>query len=525
MSLTRNLTQPLTRPIPHAITQAVGGGGAVVSNTVDVFLVAGQSNVVGNGTSAQSPAAPYGMRVVSGTISALADPLVMANGSTANTGSAWPAFANEWTAQTGNRCAIVPYGINGSGLVAAGQTWSPTGGWRGFAKDELLSAITAINAHPDYTVGSVYVVWHQGETEAGSINGTTITGSTYEQALEDLAAYWAANIPNLVTVGVVNISGTGAGGGVVDQMAARHAGYQEIRAAQSRAASDSANLSTAYDGAYHFIARGYNKDGTHHNQSGLNLLGKMAARGLANPAPPPTLTSPVLATTNYIDPSTDFVSTRTAAHTTAATTDCIVVAVAMEFHDNASDIGTPAMTFGGVTMRLCGFSNVRFTGGGAGGSVTAAVFYLDAATYGASLSAVTQNIVLTVPGAPRAMDWTVLDTKGIEVAEAEAGGFPAADAGATTATATITTLYPSLIVSAAASIASSASTLTGTLTNSTEVLDNSNNVAGTRSGQSLIGYTWESAPVTAKAITATWSANCTHRTIVSIALRAKIPGE
>lgn len=498
----------------------IGGGG--ISNTVDVFLVAGQSNVVGNGSSASSPAAPYGMRVVGGVISALADPVVMANGSSANTGSAWPAFANEWTAQTGNRCAIVPYGFNGSTLVTG--TWSPTGGWRGYAKDELLSAITAINNHVDYTVGSVYVVWQQGESEATTINGTTITGATYEQALEDLAAYWAANIPNLVTVGVINLSGVGATGGIIRQMDATSSGYQEIRAAQSRACADSANLSVAYDGLYHILARGYNKDGTHYLQSGYNVMGKMAARGLANPAPPPTI-NPVLATTNYIDPSTDFVNTRTAAHTTAATTDCIVVAVSCEFHDSAGDIGMPAMTFGGVAMRLAGYSNVRFTGGGQAGSVTAAVFYLDAETYGTSLSSVTQNIVLTTSGFPRTMDWCVIDTIGVRVAEAEAGGYPPADAGATSVSATITTLYPSLIVTAAASVASSASTLTGTLAGSTEVLDSSTNVSGTRSGQSLIGYTFESAPVTAKTITATWSANCTHRTMAVIALRAKIPGE
>lgn len=516
-------------PVVSAVAQAVAsavlgpstGGGAAVSNTVDLFLVAGQSNAVGVGNSAQSPAAPYGMRVVGGTISALADPVMTAQGVPASTGSAWPAFANEWTAQTGNRCAIVPYAINSSTLVGTGQ-WSPTGGWRAAAITQMTQAITAINAHPDYSIGNVYVVWHQGESEGSTINGTTITGAVYEQALEDLAAYWAANIPGFVTMGVISLAGKGDAG-VVSRMVAVHSGYQEIRSAQVRAVADSANLTMAYSGIYHILALGLIHDGTHYNQTGLNLMGKMAARGMSNPVPPPTLTSPVLASTNYLDPSTDFVVTRTAAHTTASGTDCIVVAVSMEGLDVGSLIATIGMTFGGVSMRKCAFTGVGF--GTPSSAVNAAIFYLDAATYGGSLSGVTQNVVLTVSAAMRIMDWTVIDTAGLEVVESEGGGYPAADAGALTVTATITTQTPALIVTAAASNASSASTLTGTLSGSTEVLDRSINLAGTRSGQSLIGYTWDSAPVQDRVITATWSANCTHRVMVVAALRAKFPGE
>ena len=64
---------------------------------LDLFIIVGQSNAEGRGNSAQSPAVTNGAYISGSTITpTLADPV-----GGASTGSMWPAFANEWFAQTG----------------------------------------------------------------------------------------------------------------------------------------------------------------------------------------------------------------------------------------------------------------------------------------------------------------------------------------------------------------------------------------------------------------------------------------
>ena len=150
MALTRPLTRPLVGALSRGLTQAGAGGG--LSNTVDLFIIVGQSNAVGIGNSALSTPGPGGMYITGTTItpSPLVDPV-----GNANTGSSWPAFSREWATQTGNRSAFVAAASVGSALVTSG--WWPSGTLRSAAVTACNNAITAINASA-FDLGSVYFV-------------------------------------------------------------------------------------------------------------------------------------------------------------------------------------------------------------------------------------------------------------------------------------------------------------------------------------------------------------------------------
>lgn len=515
LGLGGNHTMGLGLSLNRKFQTGVGGG---LSNTVDLFICCGQSNAQGLGNSAQSPASPNNLYITGTTISTLADPV-----GNANTGSAWPAFANEWNVQTGNRAAIVARGVNGSFLLNSGANWSPSGTLRAAAVTACNDAITAINAS-SYTLGNVYFVWLQGESEATTLNGTTITAALYEQALEDLADYFKAQVPSMQGLYVINISGRGGSSSLVTKVDAVHLGFEEIRAAQVRAVADNANLFTAYDGTYHFLARGLLPDGLHYSQTGYNLTGLMAARGVANGQEVLLDEDCFISSANYADPSTTFGTSRTASHTTASGTTFLILAVGIQFQDNNTTAGpqNAQTTFGGVNMRLAGFSEVN--GGSPAGNSCAAIYYIDEAMYGGSLSGVTADVVVRTSNNQRIHSWTAINAKNVQVAQSEGGAFPAAHGGGSGVSYTITTYHPGLIVTAASACADSASALTATVTGATELQD-SGLSTGTRAGQTVTAYSEESAAVAGKTIDVTWSAACTQMAAVSVAFRKKFSGE
>lgn len=488
---------------------------APTPRTIDLFIIVGQSNAEGRGDSAQSPAAPNGRYVSGSTItSPLADPV-----GGASTGSMWPAFCNEWFAQTGRVAAFVEAATGGTALLpdTAGSNWSPSGSLRAAAAAAANTAITAINNAAAYTLGSVYFVWAQGESDAQSINGTTITGPLYEQALEDLAAYFKAQVPQMVTMGVVQTGG--------NYVLTSMEGYAAIRLAQENACTDSANLTMLYRGAYSFIARAMMVDTVHYNQTGLNLAGKCAARALATGAAVIPAAPAVLAATAYADPSYTATTTRSANHTTASGTKMIIVAMSAMRPESITTFFIDSVSFGGVAM-----TRLRDEKAGAAvtpaGRVTSSLWYLTETDYGGSLSDVTAAVLVSDAGAINIYDWCVIDC--------DAEGVPGAYNGVGTVSAStdngsvlLSTNSPSLVVGIGSSAwPIAAAPLTATLTNLTEAMDHGLTNAGTTSaGQMVVGYAAESAIVTDKAYTATWSATCTSVAWVVGAFRGKIAGE
>jgi hypothetical protein len=275
----------LTADEVAAIYSALGTFWSSVNSVeVDVFLTAGQSNSAGVGDQALSPASPTGLMWTGSALALLDDPVGLAN-----TGSAWPAFANAWYARTGRRAVIVPQGRGSTSLIAdvpvgssANGTWAASGTLRGTAVTEMNEAIAALESARldletgvvNYRIANKYVIWCQGESEGQSVNGTTVTGAIYKTRLREIADYFDANITSGIRrMGVVR---TG-----VTTNSTWDAGFAEIRQAQDEACAENPDiLEMVYTGAVDFITRGLMSDSVHYTQEGYDEIGEFSAETL-----------------------------------------------------------------------------------------------------------------------------------------------------------------------------------------------------------------------------------------------------
>lgn len=481
---------------------------------LDLFVIVGQSNAEGRGNSAQSPAVTNGAYISGSTITpTLADPV-----GGASTGSMWPAFANEWFAQTGRWPAFVESATGGTALIPdqAGSNWSPSGTLRGNAVTAANQAIAAIAASTTFAPANVYFVWAQGEQESETINGTTITGPLYEQALEDLADYFKAQVPSMAQMFVIRT------GSRNDRASA--ANWAAIRTAQENACNDSANLRMVYRGTYSFAAdaRAMMADSVHYNQSGLNIAGKCAAREASKSSPTAEPAAPtLLATETFMD--TDYTTTassRTVSHTTASGTKMVVVAVATGRASNNTN-ATSSVTFGGVAMTK--LASAAGANASPAGRSDVSIWTITEAQYGGSLSGVTANIVGTWPLAANIASFAAYDLN--------AEGIPSisrskniSGATGTDLTTTMTTAASSILFAVAASIAQSASTLTHTFSGlATEDADAGGN-NGTVSSQTAFAHDTVGVSVEFT-VGATMSATINAGACLVAAFRGKIDGE
>lgn len=252
---------------------------------VDVWVCAGQSNMAGRGSSAQSPATDpdraWGWTPAGG-IQTLADPFGDSPYNS-NTGSMLPAFANVFTAASGRPSLFVPCAVGGTALLEANSAsngdWSPTGTRFSDSVDRTQGAIADLIAQGD-TVAGVNVLFHQGERDA--------------QGEQNLNAYTNAYV-NLVSryrsaLGYSSLKVYALRIGLGDPDTS---GWQKVRNSQDAAASGNNGVVMAYTRAVEFFALGWMKaDGLHYTQAGLNDMGAAAGRVVASdqgfePPPPP----------------------------------------------------------------------------------------------------------------------------------------------------------------------------------------------------------------------------------------------
>ncbi|MEL6616614.1 MAG: sialate O-acetylesterase, partial [Bacteroidota bacterium] len=235
----------------------------------DFFVVAGQSNAKGRGDSPLAPEVPPGAAyevTPSGVVSAMADPV-----GGANTGSAWPAFANAYSAATGRGVVIVGQAVGGASQVAlAGDTGSQT--WDVSRDDNLYTrsdrkARRALRAAEDALPGvrAVGWLWIQGGTDARRIEEGVVKSVQYESALHDLARRvdqdWGVPV-------YLFVSGTDARGDFPGAVTVR-----EIQ----NAADALDEVVVVYRDAFTFPARGWMQpDNVHWSQPGLNEAGTEA---------------------------------------------------------------------------------------------------------------------------------------------------------------------------------------------------------------------------------------------------------
>lgn len=247
---------------------------------MDVFLVAGQSNAEGRGSSAQSPTVSNGSVMYSGGVVApLADPV-----GGAASGSAWPAFANTY-----GQCAVTEAANGGARLLTGmgGGNWSPSGLLFAAAITHLDAAVAALATagHSPVVRG---VLWSQGESEGELWPGTAADlAVAYEAGLVDLFDRFRFELGD-VDMWVARTGRLSSGDTAL---------WTAVRDAQDAACAATDGLHMAFAGAVDFPDQGMMKvDGIHYAQAGLNAMGAAmgaAAKGDDPPPEPTTITARV----------------------------------------------------------------------------------------------------------------------------------------------------------------------------------------------------------------------------------------
>ena len=483
---------------------------------LDLFVIVGQSNAEGRGDSTQSPAAPGGVEISGSTIIApLADPV-----GGAVTGSMWPAWSNEHFARTGRMSAFVEAATGGTSLIPdeAGTNWSPSGTLRASAVTAANNAIAAINAASNFELGAVRFVWSQGESESQSINGTTISGAIYKDALIALATYFKAQVPVMSEMLVVR---TGRRRNEADL-----AGYAEIREAQDDACSESALLRMVYRGAsgFGFDGRQLQDDQVHYNQAGLNETGRVAARyaALSGNAPVPDAPA-LLASGAWGDTDSSPNTSKTESHTTHVGCKSLVVAVGVVRTTSTTVNPINNVTFDGVSMRKCNSPPNTLLAGNAR-RVDIGVFYIDEPLFGGSLGGVTGNIVAAPNLNTNIISFAAFDLNARVMPEAATGDqISGLGASGGSVSSDLYAGAPCFAVGVVASGSDGAAALTHTLTGLTEVLD-AGGSDGTRSGQVSIGHA-AVGEVAAYDVGATFSDDVAAAAFTVAAFRGVLPGE
>ena len=257
-----------------------------MSNPIDVFIIAGQSNAVGEGKKDQSPKVIGGkvLQIYNGVISDANDPV-----GNARDGSAWPAFGNEYVRLSGRSIAFVPTAVGGSGLSPYADLG--TGHWAYltfFGQIDLLGDSISktrealeLLSKSGYTPELKGVLWSQGENEAVNMTfGGNLTQEGYEQQLLAVIKRYRENLGAELPFYIFK-TGTDTR---LDQkrniMCPDHLGYAIVRAGQDNVAANTPNTKIIYADAHTFGGRGLLSDGLHYAQEGYNEMGMIGARTL-----------------------------------------------------------------------------------------------------------------------------------------------------------------------------------------------------------------------------------------------------
>jgi hypothetical protein len=484
---------------------------------VDLDIAVGQSNDDGRGDYTLAPIAPNGMVIIDGVITE--PPLIDPVGPTSE-GDMWPAFSNAYYAATGRMTAFVPAAKGNTSLLAAADTgsgnWSPTGTLRAAAAAAANQAIAALKASNTYSLGRVRFVWCQGERDAESNNGTTISASLYEQALKDLAVYFKAQVPEMLEMVVIQ---TGRDG----QVPSRNAQYALYRQAQANACEASSLLrmvcTAGMSMTYRIPQWMEAGDGLHYNQYALNQIGSMAAYETAIPDATVFAPSPKVTVDNY---SGAAVGSRTIAYNCGASCKSLVVAVGIGKSANTTGSVT-GVTFGGKAMRQAQKAGSAWATIPAS-AAQASIWILDEDDYAASLSDASGEIVVAL----NATASVIVSTSIIESDEPlviESQDWLADTDG--TVPAIATTNYANsatLLVTCIAGRVDSASPVSFGFSSGVEATDYGYNL-DTRSFSVATAYEVLAAPVYGKVVTVTPSASMVHAGIVSACFRRRPAGE
>jgi lysophospholipase L1-like esterase len=246
---------------------------------VDYFTIAGQSNAVGRGDISESPLSQSGYYVDACWSNALIgafkktainwirDP-VGVGGTTldiADTGSAWPSFADEYFKQTGRYAVFGHCAKGGTSIFNVGQ-WSPdnkANNFINFAKEVLKNNLLRIDQEYRFKLDKKFIIWHQGESDVAR------TKDEYRVQFKLL----------------------------IDEFIGKYGGYDKflyyeiaprtsnthinIREAQREVNNYLKNTHMLWNGCAYLLEKGEMPDGLHYSQRAYNAMGREGAKATA----------------------------------------------------------------------------------------------------------------------------------------------------------------------------------------------------------------------------------------------------
>lgn len=255
-----------------------------------LFLIAGQSNAVGQGSAAQRvaclPNTAYEYDVLRDSVIPLADPAGQAwhllEAARSEGGSVAPAFARALNRLSHERVFIVTAARGGSSCSVKGQLGG-YGTW-----DSVSTASPANLVFPDAAEKTARaiakaglplsgILWLQGERDANAIKAGGETAAEYRASLESVIGrfrgMFGAKVPFfIVKTGYQYLAAQPT---VLDDTS----GNAAVRKAQDAVASERDRIHIAYSGTHQFGMKqpSWMKDFVHYNQAGLNDIGDSAA--------------------------------------------------------------------------------------------------------------------------------------------------------------------------------------------------------------------------------------------------------
>ena len=260
---------------------------AASAQTGKLFLVAGQSNAVGQGTAALSPVCTQGSAFeyngLTNSLQHLQDPMgqTVSNLQPAGTGSIGPAFAKTLNALIGKPIYLVSAARGGASNGVKAEL-SPYGTWDDTGNLQIFnSAVSKVNNAIQATgLALSGVIWIQGERDANAIRTLNQTEAEYKAALERVIARFRAQFgPNLpfyiVLTGLQGVVNNG-----VAVATATDANYA-VRRIQMEVAKNTPNVFVAFTSTDTFFDKAWMKLETttvHYTQPAYNQIGDSIAR-------------------------------------------------------------------------------------------------------------------------------------------------------------------------------------------------------------------------------------------------------
>lgn len=260
------------------LTMSILGG--VLTQKPHLFLLAGQSNAVGQGDSIKSVRCENGIAFEYIATTNECIPLIDPVGRNwklfqkAGTGSVAPAFAKRLYDLTGSKIYIVTAARGGASCNVKAEmgnygTWDETGKNLLFA-DAVTKTQMAVKKTGTDLSG---IIWMQGERDANAILNKQMTAEEFQQSLESVINRFRKAFGKKLPFYIV-LTG--------NQTDKTTEGSLAVQNSQKAVAAKLKYVYIAYSETPNFPQKNWLKDNVHYNQTALNEIGEKVAETVFN---------------------------------------------------------------------------------------------------------------------------------------------------------------------------------------------------------------------------------------------------